>query len=88
MKYTANGTNSKTFINALGKAKRELKKVDYDEYQVNDIIEIVSHEYYLNSEEKEALKEKVEKFVKKMNDIYSLPFDEFEKYIEKKYSNK
>lgn len=83
MTYASNGVNSKSFINALAKAKREMTKVEYDAEQTRDVAEIVSKEYFLTKEETESLIEKLEKYVDKMNDIYSLPFEEFVKWVEK-----
>lgn len=74
----------RTFINALAKAKRESKKVEYDESQTMDIAEIVSRGYLLREDEKEILIKRLEKYVAKMNDIYNLPFEEFCKLVEGK----
>ncbi len=68
--------------NAIAKAKRESKKVDYDSEQTKDIAIIVAHEYLLRGDETKILIEKLEKYVEKMNNIYSLSFDEFVKFVE------
>lgn len=83
MTYSENGTKSISYINALAKAKREMKKIDYDEMQTIDVANFVSHEYLLNKEEQAALEKSLEKYVEKMNKIYSLPFEEFCKWVER-----
>lgn len=82
MRYAESGANSKSFINALAKAKRESKKVDYDAIQTEDISIIVSQEYHLTESERKELLKRLEKYVNKMNDIFSLSWDEFVKYVE------
>lgn len=72
----------KSLKNAIAKAKRESAKVEYDKEQTRDIAEIVSREYFLREDETKILIDKLEKYVEKMNNIYSLPFDEFVKFAE------
>ena len=71
-----------TFKNALAKAKREMKKVDFDKEQLVDVCAIVSIEYLLTEEEAKELENRVEVYVDKNNSIYSMSFDDFCKYIE------
>lgn len=72
----------RTVTNALAKAKRESKKVDYDKTQTKDIADIIAHEYLLRADEREELIERLEKYVEKMNNIYNLPFEDFCKWAE------
>lgn len=49
---------SKTFNNALAKAKRMMNKGQY----ITDIVESITFEYYLTDEESNLLFEKLEKY--------------------------
>lgn len=61
-KYTENGVNSPSFINALAYAKRKANKETYD---FNELIEDAMYQYYLIKEETEALRDKLVAYCKK-----------------------
>lgn len=62
MKYTENGVNSITFINALAWAKRKANK---EAYSFNELVEETMYEYCLTADETAALKEKLMAYCKK-----------------------
>ena len=66
MKNIENGVNSKSFINALAKAKRN---ADKQKYSFNETIEDVMYEYCLTKEEIEILTEKLVEYCK-INGLY------------------
>ena len=49
---------SKTFNNALAKAKRMINKGQY----ITDVVESITYEYYLTDEESNTLAKKLEKY--------------------------
>lgn len=55
-RYTENGVNSKSFINALAKAKRDANK---EKYSFEENVENVKYTYYLTDEETKELRSKL-----------------------------
>lgn len=75
---------TRRLTNAVAKAKREMKRYDFNTMYIEDVVLGTGYEYNLSEEEINTLRNKVKAYVKKNNEIVPLEMlmsrEELEKY--------